>query len=960
MTPHDPQPDLFAPGTQLGQYTILELLGRGGMGEVYKATDTRLKRLVAIKVVRSSSCPNSQDHLRLLQEARAAAALNHPNIVQVFGLEHYAGNDCIVMEFVEGRTLRDLISSAKATVPDALRYSTQMASALAAAHVANIVHRDIKPGNILVSDAGIVKVLDFGLAKLQPVIIQTDATLTAGPQTAAGTVVGTAAYMSPEQALGQPVDARSDVFSLGVVLYELFTGQQAFQHESVMGLLARVIRDQPAAVRSLRPEVPTGVEQIITRCMEKDPHARYASGAEVHQALLALQQHSTPPVSRALVATLGLLLVAVIGAAVFFYQRYSTARWVRNEALPQIQRLLGQDDYTGAFDLVRTASRRLPDDPQLKQYWQEVAFVVSMNTRPSGARVSFRQYGEPDKPWRLLGVTPLREVPLPQMQIAVRIEKEGFVPYEFSTLSAFLANQTIPLDRPGDRPQGTLPVLENAPWIPTAAMKLPDYFIDEFEVTNGQFQQFIAAGGYDKKEYWREPFRKGNRDLPFEQAVQLFRDRTGKPGPSPWELGVFAKEHGQDPVGGVSWYEAAAYCEYAKKALPTIHHWRRASGFNNAPNAILLHSNFMSSGPAPVGKYPGLSFFGAYDMAGNMKEWCRNEVSGKRAVLGGAWNEPSYKFADDDAQDPFAREATFGFRCAVYPTPPPAASLEPMQRSSRDYANEKPVSDESFRMIQRLYAYDREPVDGRTERVDETNEDWRLEKVSYRAAYNGERIPAFLYIPRNAKPPYQTVIWFPGGYAMGMRNSEGGGNGTQFFNFLPRTGRAVLFPVYKGTFERRSTEGGEGPNAFRDAMIYYSKDLSRSVDYLESRSDIQGGNLAYFGLSTGGFFAPILLANEPRFKAAILAAGGFFRNSVPPEVDPINFAPRAHMPVLLLNGRYDFFDPLELQQALLHFMGANPADKRHVLSESGHVPPIQDLMREVLSWLDKYQGPVQK
>jgi dienelactone hydrolase len=657
--------------------------------------------------------------------------------------------------------------------------------------------------------------------------------------------------------------------------------------------------------------------------------------------------------------TLALILVAAIGVAGWLYLRYSSARWVRNEAIPQIQRLVAQDDYVGAFDLVRKAVGKSPDDPQLKQRWQEVSVSVSMNTDPPGARVSYRDYGKPEMPWRPAGQTPLRDVPLPMTQIAVRVEKEGFVPYEFATLSGLLGGQTIALLRPSERPEGTTPVPASARWMPPSGMTLPDYFIDQFEVTNRQFQRFVDAGGYNKQEYWREPFKAGSRDRSFKEAMALFRDRTGRPGPSQWELGVFPKEHGDYPVGGVSWFEAAAYCKFANKSLPTIHHWRKAAGFNNAPNAILLHSNFMSSGPARVGAYPGVSCFGAFDMAGNVKEWCRNEASGKRAILGGAWNEPSYKFASEDAQDPFAREPAFGFRCAVYTTPPPTASLAPMQPSRRDYSKEKPVSDDSFQILRRLYEYDKTPIEGRTERVDESNADWRLEKVSYRAAYDGERIPAYLYIPRNAKPPYQAVVWFPGGYAMGLRNSEGA-IGTQFFSFLPHTGRAVLYPIYKGTFERRSVGGGEGPNAFRDSMIHYSKDLSRSVDYLESRPDIQGANLAYFGLSTGGFYAPIFLAVEPRFKAAILAAGGLFRDPVAPEVDTLNFAPRARTPVLLLNGRYDFYDPPELQQALFRSLGASPADKRYVLSESGHLPPLQDIMREVLNWLDRYLGPVQQ
>jgi cephalosporin-C deacetylase-like acetyl esterase len=168
----------------------------------------------------------------------------------------------------------------------------------------------------------------------------------------------------------------------------------------------------------------------------------------------------------------------------------------------------------------------------------------------------------------------------------------------------------------------------------------------------------------------------------------------------------------------------------------------------------------------------------------------------------------------------------------------------------------------------------------------------------------------------------------------------------------------VLYPVYQGTFERH-TESGAGPNAHRDWTIQFAKDVSRSVDFLESRSDIQSARLAYYGLSTGGGFGPIFLALEPRLKTGILAAGGLFSDKQPPEVDILNFAPRVRVPVLMLNGRYDFVAPsATLQQPMFRWLGTPEPAKRLIQFETGHMPPVQDLMREVLNWLDRYIGPV--
>lgn len=948
-------------GTQIGSYRILEKLGQGGMGEVYKAEDSRLKRLVAIKILRRDRVAPDQERLRFLQEGRAVSALNHPNIVQIYELASHDGEDCIVMEFAPGPTLAQLLSQKRLTVDQAMDYANQMASALAAAHAAGIVHRDIKPGNIIVTEAGVVKILDFGLAKREPNIADGDSTLTAGPETGAGTVLGTAAYMSPEQAEGKPVDARSDVFSTGAVLYEMLTGTRAFDGDSTLAILSKVLRDAPPPVRELRAEVPQAAERIVGRCLEKDPALRYPSGRELASDLVACRRpaQSGPPSSRARVIA-ACVLIAAVASAGWLYYRGRRARWARNEALPKIQALIVKGDYPAAFDLTRTALGYVPDDPQLKQHWSEISFPLTLTTTPPGARASYRPYGDANSPWRLVGVTPFENVRTPLAYVHLRVEKDDSEPAEFAAYTAALQGQNIPLYRNGQVPAGMVPVPAQAPWMgPSDVMPLPDYFLDRFEVTNRQFQQFVDAGGYRDPKYWRDPFRKDAGAISLEQAVARFRDMTGRPGPAGWELGKFPKDQADFPVGGVSWFEAGAYCAYVGKALPTVHHWRKAAGFGIVSD-ILLFSNFVSAGPARVGAHTGISGFGAYDMAGNVKEWCRNGAGAGgelRAILGGGWNEPSFAYRDEDAQDPFTRAATYGLRCAAYPSDVPPAALEPMGKATRDYSTEKPVGDDVYEILRRMYAYDKVPLDAKTEDVNDANENWRKEKVSYRAAYGGERIPAYLFLPKNARPPYQTVLWVPGSYAWVLRNSETGA-GTQFFNFLLRTGRAVLYPVYQGTFER-GTAGGTGPNAYRDLMIQLAKDVSRSVDYLESRSDIQSGRLAYYGFSTGGMYGPRLLALEPRLKTGILLAGGLYAGKQPAEIDTLNFAPRVRVPVLMLNGRYDFvFPSATLQQPLLRLLGTPERDKRLIQFDTGHIPVLQDIIREVLNWLDRYIGPV--
>jgi serine/threonine protein kinase len=230
-------------GQSLSHYQILSRLGEGGMGVVYKARDQHLDRFVAIKVLPPELMADPDRKRRFAQEARAASALNHPNIITIHDIASDNGTDFIVMEYVQGKTLGQVIPRRGLKLNDVLKYAIQISDALAKAHTAGIIHRDLKPGNIMVGEGGLVKVLDFGLAKLteRPQIGEEESTRSIPPWTDEGTILGTAAYMSPEQAAGKPVDARSDIFSFGSVLYEMVTGKRAFQGDSQMSILAAVL-----------------------------------------------------------------------------------------------------------------------------------------------------------------------------------------------------------------------------------------------------------------------------------------------------------------------------------------------------------------------------------------------------------------------------------------------------------------------------------------------------------------------------------------------------------------------------------------------------------------------------------------------------------------------------------------------------------------------------------------------
>src|SRR4030095_3151890 len=330
-------------GQTLSHYQIQEKLGEGGMGVVYKALDTHLNRPVALKLLPADKLSNPERRKRFVQEARAASALNHPHIVTIYDIASHNATYFIAMNLTKGKTLDQLQHRKHLPLADTLKYSAQIADALAKAHTAGIVHRDLKPSNIMVTEDGRVKVLDFGLAKLvepdQPDADATTRTLQEGaPKTDEGAIVGTVAYMSPEQAEGKKLDGRSDIFSFGSVLYEMSTGRRAFQGETKLSTLSAILREEPKPASELAPTVPRDLERIIQRCLRKDPERRYQSMKDVKIALeevkeesdsgqlIAVPQPQRSPRKRwMLAAVAAVVLLTVAGTALWWRPRPTPA-----------------------------------------------------------------------------------------------------------------------------------------------------------------------------------------------------------------------------------------------------------------------------------------------------------------------------------------------------------------------------------------------------------------------------------------------------------------------------------------------------------------------------------------------------------------------------------------------------------------------------------------------------------
>ena len=325
----------MTPGSRLGPYEILGSLGAGGMGEVYRATDTNLKRQVAIKVLSASVATDADRLARFQREAEVLAALNHPNIAHIFGVEKAGGTFALAMELVEGPTLADRIARGAVPLDEAIPIAKQIADALESAHEQHIIHRDLKPANIKLRDDGTVKVLDFGLAKAldqdprhENAGSRQAVTVTSPAVTAAGIILGTAAYMAPEQAKGRSVDARADIWAFGCVLFEMLAGRAPFAGESVVDILSTVIQRDPDW-SALPAHTPAALRRLLRRCLEKDPKRRLAAIADARLDLDEAARPQSADDVRALAATSrrSTAMLAVGGALVLMTAVTSWGWW---------------------------------------------------------------------------------------------------------------------------------------------------------------------------------------------------------------------------------------------------------------------------------------------------------------------------------------------------------------------------------------------------------------------------------------------------------------------------------------------------------------------------------------------------------------------------------------------------------------------------------------------------------
>ncbi|MHC4567682.1 MAG: protein kinase domain-containing protein [Planctomycetota bacterium] len=963
------------PGGRIGPFRIERELGRGGAGVVYLAHDTKLDRSVAIKSVPAELADDPAAQSRFLREAKLLASLNHPNIAAIHEeLKEAEGAVYLVLEYVPGQTLGERIAKGGLALKETLSIACEIADAVSYAHDKGVIHRDLKPGNIKITPEGRIKVLDLGIAKMIGAPSPAAVTITEP-----GQVIGTPGYMSPEQASGNPADHRTDIWSFGCILYEMLTGTCPFPGQTASEALAAILKTDPDW-EALPAEAGPHVREIIHKCLQKDPAQRYQSAGALCEDLSKSMEDLTarPPKAVDIKALLRLLkrpkaeaLVALVLLAICLttygvFRHIKNTRWAIG-SIPDIIKLIESDQYLAAFQLAKKVEKYIPNNSTLKELWPVMAREFSIITNPPGAEIYFRDYTDINGKALYLGKSPRKEKWFPYGVYRWEIRKTGFATRECisDTFSGRSSELKITLLKKDLYP-GMLLIQPK---------ERVDYVIDTNEVTNREFKKFVDQGGYTNAKYWRkhEFVDEDGHVLTFGQAMNRFRDQTNLNSPATWEGGTYPEGEDDYPVGGVSWYEAAAYAEFAEKILPPLDLWNEAAEDGWA-QVVIPYSNF-STKLTPVGHSKGISAHGAYDMAGNVREWCLNapdDTERMRYIRGGACDDPDYMFRRWDMQPPWKRDATNGLRCLQFiedGNEPPADLFSPKEIPGwirTEYPTYfEPKSEDEISLYIEDFAYDPLQLDAKRVSDDKTPRYWSKEKIVYNAAYNNEKITAYLFLPKKIKPFYQPVLYFPGSGARRRPSSETLRDAAPI-HFVIKSGRAVLYPVYKGTYERRFVDGTPSPrkrpNDYRQWVRQLAKDVGCSIDYLASRGDMDMDKLTYYGLSWGAFQGPIyMVAERKRIKYGILLGGGLIDEGLyEARVDPINYLGHVEAPALMIGGTMDAIFPHETsQQPMFDLLGSK--DKEFETYEGGHglfgLVSTQ-VKSKVLKWLDEHLGPV--
>lgn len=644
-------------------YRLDDELAGGGMSRLFLATEVSLNRRVVVKVL-PPEWASEVSAARFKREMEVAARLQHPHILPVLAAGARTGLLYYIMPYVEGESLRARLRRDGALpIEDARRILSEIADALAFAHERGVIHRDIKPENILLEGRHAV-LADFGVARAVIEARNTERL------TSTGSSVGTPGYMSPEQVAGDEIDARSDVYALAVVGYEMIAGRPPFTGPTAQAILRAHMSDTPDGLRQVRAECPAELEAAISLALSKEPEKRFASASEFLGALSdrawrSGRKFGLAPIRRrpALAATGAIALVVLAGIMMAKQRR---AEQVIDRAMPAVE----QGQYDDVAALLDSAGARLND----RGYARLSALAGGRLLLEGEASFAMKRV-TPMSTFSARQARSLGEGPLSTSLVAGEYlirATAGSDTIERLVVLGVGDTASISMQLKG-APLGLVAI---PPGRSLGRDSVASFMIGRYEVTNAQYQEFVNAGGYARQSLWPDSMFVAGRWRERVAALALFVDRSGLPGPRGWSGGRHPPDSERKPVVSVSWYEADVFARWADARLPTSAQWwrgalgddDRAFPWGNDGLTVEQRANFGLIGPQPVGSMrAGVSPFGLHDMAGNVREWVADARDPRRRfVVGGSWQDPTYMFEPQHAESFEAGYASpaIGFRIA--------------------------------------------------------------------------------------------------------------------------------------------------------------------------------------------------------------------------------------------------------------------------------------------------------
>ena len=742
------------------------------------------------------------------------------------------------------------------------------------------------------------------------------------------------------------------------------------------------------------------IPRVGYRLTENEAEAGVRPPPESAESLPPSSSVSSP--NRHWIAVAFAAVVVFALAAGLLWWRANQARAAQQQVLDRVVELVANDRLAQAFAIARPLSQddRMRRDTRFESAWRQIVLPTRPIVAEPGATVYFKPYDDSDGPWLEMGTTPLSSwVEAPRGQLRLKVEKPGFRTAYFAVANPGVSveNPTVDPYRVNQRISSVPLPLAREDAIPTDVVVVPAtnaavalmhwtvdvrsgqrhsmaaFAIDRKEVTNREYKEFVDAGGYEDERFWRElTFEAQGRVLSWREARERFVDSTGRPGPAGWRLSAYPSDAADLPVGGISWYEAAAYAKFRGRQLPTVHHWIRAAFAPhderyNLASAVALASNFSSNGPRKAVDQQALGPWGTLDMAGNVREWVWNSADGKGMALGGAWTD----YVDDQriayTADRMQRAPEDGVRLMTMLA---GDSMDPelLKPISLGYVDatvtRAPVADDVFAAMRMQFDQVRSAPTQTTVNVVARSPLWIAEEVILEFAHEP---PATLYVVRPSRQlgKLQPIIYAPAqNCCIAKRPNRQSLENLQIAEFVVTGGRALVIPVWMGSYERyvpldpdpKSASDGQ-----RRAAQAWRQDLGIALDYLAMRDDMDVQRAGFLGVSRGAAFNVLAVAIEQRIKAAVLVSGGIeIGRPLHPMIDLVNYAPRIRMPVLMINGRFDHIYAFhESQERLFALLGTAPEQKRHIVHDTGHFDfPPNSTVRDATDWWDRYLGPV--